>query len=148
MNLPPIIRLAKDTDKPSIAKLFSEHAAYEGAELSIEQLNLDLLDFSKIPATIYVVELNNEVLGYLSLIKQFSTWDLQHYVYVDCLYLSPELRGLGLGSKLMDVACQWGKSNNLFQIQWQTPNTNQNAIAFYQHYGAENKTKERFFLSI
>jgi ribosomal protein S18 acetylase RimI-like enzyme len=33
------------------------------------------------------------------------------------------------------------------QIQWQTPDTNENAIGFYKKIGASAKPKIRFFLN-
>jgi ribosomal protein S18 acetylase RimI-like enzyme len=67
------------------------------------------------------------------------------YLYLDCLYLGPELRGLGLGKQLMLTAAAHAKKLGIKQMQWQTPEDNHNAIAFYNKLGASNKAKQRFF---
>jgi len=96
------IREAIKQDAQSLLSLFEKHALHEGITLStsakaMSQKLSKLQNLTDTPLTIFVVTKGGEVKGYISLLKQFSTWDMSHYLYMDCLYLLPELRGEGLG---------------------------------------------------
>jgi GNAT superfamily N-acetyltransferase len=95
-----------------------------------------------------VVEKENTLIGYATFMKQFSTWDADFYIYLDCLYLKETSRGKGLGKIIMEMIKEYSKVENCTHIQWQTPNFNKKAIQFYLKIGATAKTKERFFLTI
>ncbi|MEP5913610.1 MAG: GNAT family N-acetyltransferase, partial [Flavobacteriaceae bacterium] len=80
--------------------------------------------------------------------KQFSTWDSDFYIYMDCLFMTEESRGFGIGEKLINKIKLEGVKNQCTHIQWQTPDFNKRAIKFYNRIGAESKSKERFFLKV
>ncbi|WP_175623974.1 GNAT family N-acetyltransferase [Pseudocolwellia agarivorans] len=144
-NIETVIREATKQDAEQLCSLFKQHALYEGHDLVLSDQALALLHLPDCPLTIFVVEEANEIKGYMSLIKQFSTWDMNYYLYMDCLYLLPALRGKGLGKKLMLVCQQYGKKHKLAEIQWQTPIENVDAIEFYRCIGAKHKSKLRYF---
>lgn len=139
------IREAKNSDAKQLASLFHKHAVYEGNSLSTNENAIALCLMEDHPAHIIVVEQHGELKGYMSVIKQFSTWDMEYYLYMDCLYLEPELRGKGLGLQLMDICKQLADQNSVKEIQWQTPVENVKAIGFYEKLGATKKAKQRFF---
>ena len=80
--------------------------------------------------------------------KQFSTWDANFYIYMDCLFLTEESRGYGIGEKMMNVIKEEAEKLNCNLIQWQTPDFNTRAIKFYDRIGGISKTKERYFLKV
>ena len=80
--------------------------------------------------------------------KQYSTWDAKEYLYMDCLFLFEEYRGLGIGEELVNTMKEFGRKEDIDLIQWQTPDFNVRAIKFYRRLGASSKSKERFFLTI
>ncbi len=151
MNLPLglfmnyCIRLADNNDQKSIIKLMKEHALFEGHEIEETIHHQKLADLKSLPVSIFVVEVNQQLLGYMSVLKQFSTWDMNWYLYLDCLYLTEKTRGHGLGLKLMKYLKSYAKENGINHVQWQTPKSNLSAINFYQKLGAINKDKQRFF---
>ena len=138
------IRVATDKDKKSLLLLMKEHALYEGHSLEISK-HQQMSKLESIPVTIFVVELNKKLAGYMSVIKQFSTWDMDWYLYLDCLYLTEETRGYGIGLKLMQKLKIFAEKEMVNIIQWQTPKDNHQAIDFYKNLGAINKAKQRFF---
>ena len=141
-----IIRIAEKRDFEVIKKLVKAHATFEKAS-ALSNDNLDRLSnyiFSTDVVKCLVVELNNEIVGYATFMKQFSTWDANYYIYLDCLYLSEKTRGKGLGTQIMNKIKTYAKSINCSEIQWQTPDFNKEAIDFYKKLGADSKTKERF----
>ena len=66
-------------------------------------------------------------------------------IYLDCLYLTEETRGYGIGLKLMQKLKIFAEKEMVNIIQWQTPKDNHQAIDFYKNLGAINKAKQRFF---
>jgi ribosomal protein S18 acetylase RimI-like enzyme len=139
------IRVAEARDQKSILFLMKEHALFEGHELEVSIQHQQLNRLESLPLTIFVVESNNTLVGYMSVIKQFSTWDMDWYLYLDCLYLNEEARGQRIGLMLMQKLKFFSQENKINTIQWQTPKDNLPAIKFYQKLGAINKEKQRFF---
>jgi|TARA_R100000789_G_C3012925_1_gene151780 GNAT superfamily N-acetyltransferase len=140
------IRIAEKIDFEAIKKLVKAHAKFEKVS-ALSDNNLDKLSnyiFSTDVVKCLVVELNNEIIGYATFMKQFSTWDANYYLYLDCLYLSEKTRGKGIGAQIMNKIKVYAKSINCSEIQWQTPDFNKEAIDFYKKLGADSKTKERF----
>lgn len=142
------IRVAENKDQGSIVCLMKKHALFEGHALELSKQHQQLGNLDTLPVTIFVVESNNKLHGYMSVIKQFSTWDMDWYLYLDCLYLTEETRGQGIGLKLMQELKVFAKENMINTIQWQTPKDNFTAIAFYQKLNAVNKEKQRFFWAV
>ena len=143
----PIIRSITKKDIPQLIVLCAEHASYEKAnynQIGKEELLLEQLFLLKNSIKCIVVEYKKELVGYVSLLKQFSTWDASFYVYMDCLYLKEKSRGKGLGRLLMSAVKKYALKEHC-NLQWQTPEFNTSAIDFYKKLGAENKTKERFY---
>jgi GNAT superfamily N-acetyltransferase len=140
------IRIAEKRDFEAIKRLVKAHAIFEKASaLSDNNLNrLENYIFNTDVVECLVAELNNEIVGYATFIKQFSTWNANYYIYLDCLYLNEKTRGKGIGTQIMDKIKTYAKSINCSGIQWQTPDFNKEAIDFYKKLGAESKTKERF----
>ncbi|WP_042152933.1 MULTISPECIES: GNAT family N-acetyltransferase [unclassified Pseudoalteromonas] len=139
------IRLASKQDNKSIIKLMEAHAEFEGQPLKLTIKHDSLIDLNSLPITLFLVESGNEILGYMSVVKQFSTWDMDWYLYLDCLYLVDKIRGYGLGKDLMQQVKIFAKKQKISKVEWQTPKSNFPAISFYKKLGALSKEKQRFF---
>jgi GNAT superfamily N-acetyltransferase len=151
MNQPAQIRFARKKDLERIIELCELHATFEKSAYDdkgkVAQLEKHL--FSDPPALYCLVaERDDRLVGYATYMKQFSTWDADFYIYMDCLYLTEESRGFGIGEKLMDRIKAEGKKLGCSLIQWQTPAFNKRAIKFYDRMGGSSKSKERYFLDI
>jgi len=144
------IRFAIREDIHQIVTLCRMHADHEKTNFDI--INKDSLLskhlFDDISLKCLVVEIASEIVGYATFMKQFSTWEADFYLYLDCLFLKEEMRGKGIGALLMDKIKDYAQAEGCTIIQWQTPDFNKKAIQFYQKIGATSKTKERFFLDI
>ena len=145
----PKIRFVEKSDIDDLIRLCELHAIYEKSDFDStnksEQLSEHL--FSEKPNLFcLVVEHLDTIIGYATYMRQFSTWDSDFYIYMDCLFLSEKSRGFGLGEKLINRIKQEGKKLQCNHIQWQTPEFNKRAMKFYKRIGAESKTKERYFL--
>ncbi|WP_306641311.1 GNAT family N-acetyltransferase [Sanyastnella coralliicola] len=143
------IRPAQPQDLSALIELCELHAIYEEADYDrngkAEALKKHL--FSDNPTLFcVVVEQENELIGYCSYMKQFSTWDAGFYVYMDCLFLKEGTRSQGIGAQLIAHVKKEARSLGCDLIQWQTPDFNTRAIKFYDREGATRKTKERCYL--
>ncbi len=144
------IRTAEPRDINEIITLCAEHAEFEQVEFSpvgkAEKLTKYLFA-DQPPVFCLIVESNaGEILGYTTFMPEFSTWDVGHYVYMDCLFLRPHARNFGVGEQLIKEIAKFAKLRNIKQLQWHTPNFNAKAIKFYNRIGASSKEKMRFFL--
>ncbi|WP_130286524.1 GNAT family N-acetyltransferase [Aquimarina brevivitae] len=146
-----IIRPAKQEDIEGIVTLCKQHAHYEKTPYQTKYKTTMLAKalFTKTPAVeCLVLELNNTLMGYSTFMKQFSTWEADYYLYLDCLFLDQKVRGFGYGSMLFERIIEEAKNKDCKMIQWQTPVFNELAINFYKSKGAWYKSKERFFHNV
>ncbi len=145
------IRFAKEQDVNQIVNLCEAHAIYEQCKYSKEGKEILLKKelFSDNPKLYcLVVERENKLIGYATYTQQFSTWNAEEYIYMDCLFMNESARGFGLGEKLVRKIQEEGKKLGCTLVQWQTPSFNIRAIKFYNRIGATSKEKERFYLEI
>ena len=151
MPTSPEIRFVEEKDLDELIVLCEEHAVYEKSYY-IKQGKKESLSkylFAEQPSFYcLVIALNSNLIGYATFMKQFSTWEGEFYVYMDCLYLNELSRGLGLGEKTINRIKLESIKLGCSLIQWQTPEFNDGAIRFYNRIGAKSKTKERFFLEL
>jgi len=143
-----IIRPLNQQDLPRFLMLCKAHAAFEQCTFEPKDKIADwsryLLEADQ-EINCWVVQGGDELVGYATFMRQFSTWNATYYLYLDCLYLEEVSRGQGLGKQLMQKIKQFASEHQCEEIQWQTPSFNQKAIFFYKSLGAKSKTKERFF---
>ncbi|KAF2515411.1 GNAT family N-acetyltransferase [Flavobacterium zhairuonense] len=145
------IRNCEITDLPKLLILIQKHAAFEKAEFSPEGKEEGLKNalFGQNPKLYCLVVATEEtIVGYTSYTFDFSTWNAQNFLYMDCLFLEEEVRSFGIGEILIERLKEIGKQNNCVNIQWQTPEFNERAIKFYNRIGANGKDKVRFTLTL
>lgn len=144
-----IIRDCRIGDLAEVITLCAHHAAFEKATYSPEGKTEDLKKalFSD-PPSLYcrVVEVDGKVSGYVTFTFNYSTWGGGHFLYMDCLFLEPELRSMGIGTEIIAGLKKVAKERHCVNIQWQTPAFNERAIRFYKRIGGVGKDKVRFFL--
>lgn len=142
------IRKVEVRDLEQLVELCEAHAIYEGAnyEHSGKKEGLEKALFGNPPLLHGLVLADEEQLyGYTTFARQYSTWDAFQYMYMDCLFISEAMRGQAWGQKLLNEVKQAAKEMDCSLIQWQTPLSNVNAIRFYDRIGANGLDKKRFF---
>ncbi len=147
----PIIRFVKPNDLVQLVHLCELHANFEKSEYNSKHKAVLLKEalFKENP-DLYCLVIDsgeNNLIGYATYMKQYSTWDASFYIYMDCLFLKSESRGFGLGEKLMNQIKKEAVLLHCSIIQWQTPKFNTRAIKFYNRIGGVSKDKERYFLN-
>lgn len=147
------VRHAERSDLPRVAELAARHARYERSDPPVpdlaERLAALLFDSPAPRLGCLVAELpGGEVVGYATCSPELSTWEGREYLHMDCLFLEPDHRGLGLGALLMDAVADRARALGLTEVQWQTPVWNEGAIRFYARRGALGTDKRRFSLRV
>ena len=134
-----MIRPAGPADVPGIYQLIRDLAEYERALPNVtgthEQLRAAL--FGPGPAVFaYVAEHEGQLAGFALWFLNFSTWECQHGVYLEDLYVRPELRGHGYGRKLLAELAALCVERGYGRLDWNVLNWNEPAIGFYRALGA------------
>lgn len=146
-----VIRPAREQDLDQLVGLCQLHAEFEQSSYDTThkraKLGLHLFQPNP-PLHCLVAEQGDSLLGYATCMRQFSTWDAEFYLYLDCIFLTEASRGMGLGEQLMEGIKAIGRRLECSHIQWQTPDFNTRAMKFYERLGATSKSKERFFLQL
>ncbi len=128
------IRLAKPADVADLVRLCVDHAAYEKAEYDpagkCEQLAATLFRPPP-PMHCLVVEVASGIVRYATFGLQYSTWRAAEYLYLDCLFIDADFRGLGIGKQMMTLIHDWAVKLGGHEVQWKTPEFNSDAIRFY-----------------
>ena len=135
-------RKAMVSDKDSINSLFiemiktvNERMIREGIEPHSdlekgysEELNkfFDNDDFF-----IYVACDEEDIIGFIS-ICVFKDLD---YIYVDDYSVNSKYRGLGIGSKLMEMAFKYADDNNISTVKGHVESANHESMDFYKKRG-------------
>ncbi|TDM00227.1 MAG: N-acetyltransferase [Flavobacteriaceae bacterium] len=145
------IRKLEENDLPTLVELCREHAEYENSEYNPKGKEVQLKNaiFSQNPDLYcYVIESEGEIGGYFSFTFDFSTWDAKDFLYLDCLFLRPNFRGVKIGEAVFERLKRIAIENRCVNIQWQTPTFNHRAIKFYDKIGALGKDKRRFVINL
>jgi GNAT superfamily N-acetyltransferase len=65
-----------------------------------------------------------------------STWTGTHGVYLEDLYVRPELRGSGYGRRLLQTLAQLCQDRGYRRLEWWVLDWNEPALGFYRNLGA------------
>ncbi|WP_420710438.1 GNAT family N-acetyltransferase [Asticcacaulis sp. SL142] len=68
----------------------------------------------------------------------------QTWAHLDCLYVETQARSQGAGASLLHHAKATAQRLGADRLEWQTPEWNERAIAFYIREGASGQAKMRF----
>lgn len=133
------IRDATKNDMPSVLELIIELAVFEkepdAVEVTVESLVED--GFSDYPAfKCFVAEVENNVVGAAIIYNRFSTWKGK-ILHLEDLIVSQNMRGHGIGTKLLDEVVKYGHGLGVKRINWEVISWNEGAIKLYERKGAK-----------
>jgi GNAT superfamily N-acetyltransferase len=134
-----MIRPARPADIPAIYQLIRDLASYENALADVtgseEQLRGALL--AEPPAVFaHVAEHDGQVAGFALWYLSFSTWTAGHGIYLEDLYVKPELRGSGLGRALLAELARICVARGYPRLEWAVLDWNTPSRGFYASLGA------------
>lgn len=135
-----LIRTANENDVPAIFALIKELAEFEKLA---DQINTTENELRKILfgedrfVEILLAEFNGEIVGQALFFKNFSTFLGKPGIYLEDLYVKPEMRGKGIGKMLLDKIISIAKERNYGRVEWSVLDWNESAIDFYKKIGAK-----------
>lgn len=137
------IRSGEPGDVDQVLRLMRALAEHEGHSefftLTSELLSQYCFDLPR-RIELIVAETEERIVGYATLLVQFSPWMGRDYLFLDDLYVSDEVRGLGIGSRLMRHAGALALARGV-DVRWHVEVGNQSAQEFYRTLGAVLKDK-------
>jgi len=134
------IRPATVTDVPIILQLIRDLAAYERAPNEVTATKEQLVDvlFGKKPAAEVLLAFENETpVGFAVFFHNFSTWLGRPGLYLEDLFVKPEMRGKGYGRALLVDLARIAGERGCGRMEWAVLNWNDPAIQFYRKLGAK-----------
>jgi GNAT superfamily N-acetyltransferase len=134
-----VIRTASPDDVPAIHRLVRELAEYErsGDQVVASADDLRRALFGQQPSVFaHVAVHDGAVAGFALWFLNFSTWTGRHGIYLEDLYVTPELRGHGYGKALLAELARICAERGYARFEWAVLDWNTPAIGFYRALGA------------
>ncbi len=134
------IRPAQETDLDTIIELIHALADYErepdAVELERETLRRHL--FGPRPyAEVLIAETDaGESAGFALFFHNFSTWKGKPGIWLEDLFVRPELRGHGYGRALLASLAALAVERDCGRLEWSVLDWNEPSIGFYRSLGA------------
>src|SRR5215472_13790836 len=133
------IRSATAADTALILRFIRELAEYEklAHEVVATEAGLRAALFGPRPAAeCLIAEFQGEPAGFALFFHNFSTFLGKAGLYLEDLYVKPELRGKGVGKKLLAHLARLTLSRGCGRFEWAVLDWNEPAIRFYRSIGA------------
>jgi pimeloyl-ACP methyl ester carboxylesterase/GNAT superfamily N-acetyltransferase len=134
------IRQAKEADVPLILQFIRELAEYEkllDEVVATEEILRETLFGKKQHAEVIIGEFRGVPVGFALFFHNFSTFLGRPGIYLEDLYVKPELRGKGFGKMLLKHLAKLCKERKCGRLEWWVLDWNKEAIKFYESIGAE-----------
>ena len=157
----PLIRAATPADVPTIFRFIGELAAYEREPEAVVATEADLLRdgwglapdgrtaliaappprFRALIAEHHAPHEDQPVaVGFALYFTSYSTWLGHHGIRLEDLYVTPSLRGRGIGRALLVRLAQIAVEEGCGRLEWDVLTWNAPAIAVYERLGAQTLT--------
>lgn len=136
-----VIRRAEKSDIPGILMMIKELAEYEKLlhEVVTTEDQLEKVIFGEQKfVEVLIAELDGTLAGQTIFFQNFSTFLGRPGLYIEDLYVRPELRGKGIGKALLNEVIKLAKQRNCGRVEWVVLDWNQPAIDFYKSIGAKS----------
>jgi len=140
------IRPATPADIPVILRFIHELATYERQPDAVVATEADLLRDGFGPSPRFwslIAELDGEPAGFALCFNTYSTWEGHHGIFLEDLYVQPELRGRGIGKALLVRIAQIAVEQRCPRVNWNVLDWNAPSIAVYERLGARFLTEWR-----
>jgi GNAT superfamily N-acetyltransferase len=140
------IRPATPDDVPTILTFIRELAEFEREPDAVLATEADLLrDGWGTPTrfTAIIAEYNGIAAGFALYFTTYSTWRGHHGIRLEDLYVTPSLRGHGIGKALLARLARIAVDQGCPRLEWDVLEWNESAIAVYRRVGAHVLTEWR-----
>ena len=129
---------ANTSDIPALCDLlgilFSQEADFNPNH-EAQSRGLERIISSPETGLIVVARQDNQIIGMVNLLFTISTALGDRVALLEDMVVSPNARGSGVGSRLLEQAIQFARLNGCKRITLLTDSTNESAQRFYQKHG-------------
>jgi GNAT superfamily N-acetyltransferase len=142
------IRAATAADTPLIFSLIRALADYENLGHEVVATEGDLRDalFGARPAAeVRIAEWRGAPAGFALFFHNFSTFLGKRGLYLEDLFVLPEMRGKGIGKALLVHLAGVAQERGCGRFEWSVLDWNQPAIDFYKGLGAREMAAWRIY---
>ena len=133
------IRDAARSDAPLILRFIADLAEYErlSHEAKATQADLERELFGPAPKVFcQIAEWNGAPAGFALWFYTFSTFEGRHGIWLEDLFVNPQMRGHGIGKALLVDLARRCVREDLRRFEWAVLDWNQPSIDFYTRQGA------------
>ncbi|MGC7873030.1 GNAT family N-acetyltransferase [Desulfosporosinus sp. SYSU MS00001] len=132
------LRFAEMDDVPLILSFIRELAEYEKMLSAVVATEEDLKEslFQRKMAEVIIGEYKNQPIGFALFFHNFSTFLGKPGIYLEDLYVKPEMRGKGLGKIMLSFLAQLAIERQCGRLEWWCLDWNKPSIEFYKQLGA------------
>jgi GNAT superfamily N-acetyltransferase len=134
------VRTTTEADVPIILSLIRELAEYERAPDAVVATEAGLREVlfgPKRSAEVLLALENGNAVGFAVYFHNFSTWLGRPGLYLEDLFVRPNVRGKGYGRALLERLAQIAQERGCGRMEWAVLDWNDPAIQFYRKLGAE-----------
>ncbi len=132
------LRFANKNDVPLILSFIKELAAYEKMEdevVASEDILMQSL-FKRKAAETIIGEYKGEPVGFVVFFHNFSTFLGKPGLYIEDIYVKPEMRGKGFGKTMFLFMAKLAVERDCGRMDWSCLDWNEPSIDFYKSMGA------------
>jgi GNAT superfamily N-acetyltransferase len=133
------IRTARVEDVPIILQLIRDLATYERAPNEVtatEEQLVEVLFGPRPSAEVMLAFEEGTAVGFAVFFHNFSTWLGRPGLYLEDLFVKPEVRGKGYGRALLVHLAKIARERGCGRMEWAVLDWNDPAIQFYHKLGA------------
>jgi len=133
-----VIRPAIAQDAATIVAFILKLAQYEKLEHEAKATEADIVRdlFGAVPKVFCeIAEWDGKPVGFALWFYTYSTFQGRHGIWLEDLYVDPELRGKGIGKALLVDLAQRCVREGLGRFEWWVLDWNEPSIEFYQAQG-------------
>jgi len=139
-NIPDfVIREAIEADVPLILAFIHELADFEQLDNEVvasEEGLRDSLFGDRQIAEVLLGYFQGEAVSFALFFHNFSTFLGQPGIYLEDLYVKPEMRGKGLGKSMLSYLAHLARTRKCGRFEWWVLDWNKSALEFYRSVGA------------
>ncbi|MHB8076089.1 GNAT family N-acetyltransferase [Desulfosporosinus fructosivorans] len=132
------LRFAEINDVSLILEFIKELASYEKMlheVVATEEILRESLFERKI-AEVIIAEYENQPIGFALFFHNFSTFLGKPGIYLEDLYVKPEMRGKGLGRIILSFLAKIALDRKCGRLEWWCLDWNEPSVKFYKKLGA------------
>ncbi len=142
------IRPATEHEVPVILSFIRDLAVYEHLEHEVVATEESLRNtlFGPRPyAEVVFACVDEEPVGFALFFHNFSTFLGKPGIYLEDLFVRPQVRGRGIGKRLLVWLANTAVERRCGRLEWAVLDWNEPSIAFYRSLGADLKKEWQIF---